>query len=1093
MTQLYCCFKRTYFLLVSLLLWLGAAVPAAAQTYQVPAAGTLAFTTCGGVLYDNGGPNGMYSPNANGSVTLTPATPGNKIRLQFTLFSLEQGYDYLYIYDGLDATAPLIGIYDSQNPGTVYATNSAGALTVRFTSDNSWELSGFAADIACVTTVPQADLAIQGASAQPLAVVAGNQLSVNCTVYNLSGTLAQSSTVGYYLSTDATLSQNDQLLGSSTGGPLASNQSAYRASSLTLPAATPTGSYYLLFAADHQNVVNESNEANNVASISINVVPSMVDLLIQQASVATPNTAPGNVLALSCYVANQGNATAQNSSVGFYLSADAVLDANDQLLTSVFGGQLTPTYNQYRAVSTNVPAGTAPGSYYVLFVADYQSIVQESNEANNTAAVPIVVAPPSLDLVVQQAQLNQSTVAAGATLSSTAYVVNQGNTTAQSSSLGIYLSTDATLSTNDQLLTAVTVPQLLGNQGASLYPQIPLPGTVAPGSYHVLFVADYQNTVGETNEANNVRSQPLTVLAPSVDLLMQQVFVNPATTVAGASVSVSSYVYNLGNSSAASSTVGYYLSTDNVLSANDILVGSTFGGSLAGGGSTTRFGTLTIPASLATGTYYVFSVVDYQNQVSETNEANNAASASLTLVAPGVDLSVSQPGLYRNSVGAGAQLAAYVTVHNQGNIATSSSSVGFYLSADATLSTNDVLLNGAFGGYLAAGTSSQRTTSFTVPAGTAPGLYYVLFVADYQNAVAETNETNNLASVTLTVTAPFNGTVVPFSGTASITTCGTTVYDHAGTDEYDDYASGTLVINPGTPGSQVQLIFSLLEVESCCDALIIYNGSSTAAPVLGRYTRNPGVVTASNGSGALTLQFVSDGSVTYDGFQATVSCVTGSTTLPDLLIRQATLSTATALRGSIVTASCELLNQGAVAAGQSATGYYLSTDAVFSPDDVLLGNSQAGSLTSGFWQAQAATLIIPPTTPAGNYHVLFVADYVGNLAESNENNNVAARSLAVTIVQGTHDDQLAGLSLRVFPNPTAGSQHLTVQLDGAGNGKAADLRLYDALGREVAQQQLTLGPRRSTATFDATRLSRGIYVLRLTGEGLNATRRVVVE
>ncbi|MBC8082014.1 MAG: hypothetical protein H7Z21_02280, partial [Hymenobacter sp.] len=359
MPQLYSSLWRKYPLLgILLLVW---ALPVTAQTYLLPASGTAAVTTCGGTLYDDGGANGAYSANVDGSVTLTPATAGNKIRLQFTSFSVETGYDRLYIYDGATTTAPLIGTYDAQSPNTVYATNGAGSLTVRFTSDYLGQYGGFAADIACVTTIPQADLAVQGASAQPLAIVPGNFLSVNCTVYNLSGTTAQSSSVGYYLSADAVLSANDVLLGSSLGGPLGIGQSSYRAATLPVPAATPTGSYYLLFAADYLNVVSESNEANNTASISVNVVPPTTDLVVQQPNVTTPNTAPGNVLGLSCSIVNQGNAPAAFSSVGYYLSTDAALDASDQLLTSLFGGQLTPNFSQSRSVSTNVPPGTTPG------------------------------------------------------------------------------------------------------------------------------------------------------------------------------------------------------------------------------------------------------------------------------------------------------------------------------------------------------------------------------------------------------------------------------------------------------------------------------------------------------------------------------------------------------------------------------------------------------------------------------------------------------------------------------------------------------------------------------------------------------------
>jgi subtilase family serine protease len=214
---------------------------------------------------------------------------------------------------------------------------------------------------------------------------------------------------------------------------------------------------------------------------------------------------------------------------------------------------------------------------------------------------------------------------------------------------------------------------------------------------------------------------------------------------------------------------------------------------------------------------------------------------------------------------------------------------------------------------------------------------------------------------------------------------------------------------------------------------------------------------------------------------------------PDLTIGQATLSNYNVVAGNAITANCVLVNQGSTTASQSATGYYLSTNTVFDSNDIFLGNSQAGLLASGSGQTMGTSFVIPANTAAGNYHILFVADHVNSIAESNEANNVTSRAFAVTIVQSTRDEQLAGLTLSVFPNPAAVGKNITVQLAGAGNGKTADLTLYDALGRRVSQQQLLLNSRMAPATFDTQTLTPGIYVLRLTGAGLNATRRIVVE
>lgn len=111
------------------------------------------LTLCSGTLYDTGGPTGNYRIDEYSVKVLTPATPGSKLQLTFTSFSLENGFDRLYIYDGDNTTAPLIGNYTgTTSPGTVVATNSAGQLTLVFSSNATVVASGFAATIACVGT-----------------------------------------------------------------------------------------------------------------------------------------------------------------------------------------------------------------------------------------------------------------------------------------------------------------------------------------------------------------------------------------------------------------------------------------------------------------------------------------------------------------------------------------------------------------------------------------------------------------------------------------------------------------------------------------------------------------------------------------------------------------------------------------------------------------------------------------------------------------------------------------------------------------------------------------------------------------------------
>lgn len=79
---------------------------------------------------------------------------------------------------------------------------------------------------------------------------------------------------------------------------------------------------------------------------------------------------------------------------------------------------------------------------------------------------------------------------------------------------------------------------------------------------------------------------------------------------------------------------------------------------------------------------------------------------------------------------------------------------------------------------------------------------------------------------------------------------------------------------PSTAASSVVLTFNTFNTETSLDLLDIYNGTSTAAPLLGSYSGNalPPVTVATNTNGALTLHYYTDGSVEFAGFDISVTC-----------------------------------------------------------------------------------------------------------------------------------------------------------------------------------------------------------------------------
>ncbi len=112
--------------------------------------------------------------------------------------------------------------------------------------------------------------------------------------------------------------------------------------------------------------------------------------------------------------------------------------------------------------------------------------------------------------------------------------------------------------------------------------------------------------------------------------------------------------------------------------------------------------------------------------------------------------------------------------------------------------------------------------------------------------------------------------------TFNVTSCGGTYTDPGGAGNYTSNCNSVMTFCPSTPGQYVQATFlAPFAVESCCDLLTVYNGPTTASPVLGTYTGNtiPCSITSSDASGCLTFHFASDGSTQLAGWNALISCV----------------------------------------------------------------------------------------------------------------------------------------------------------------------------------------------------------------------------
>ena len=116
---------------------------------------TIADFCNGDHFYDSGGPNGNYSFDEN-ITTVISLNGADVIEATFLSFSIEEGWDYLYIYDGSDTNAPLIGYHTGNTIPSVIRSSQGNDLTFHFSSDGIINDSGWDAEISCITiTCPE--------------------------------------------------------------------------------------------------------------------------------------------------------------------------------------------------------------------------------------------------------------------------------------------------------------------------------------------------------------------------------------------------------------------------------------------------------------------------------------------------------------------------------------------------------------------------------------------------------------------------------------------------------------------------------------------------------------------------------------------------------------------------------------------------------------------------------------------------------------------------------------------------------------------------------------------------------------------------
>jgi subtilase family serine protease len=454
------------------------------------------------------------------------------------------------------------------------------------------------------------DLRISSFSA-PTTAGPGQTITITDTTKNQGGAPAEASTTQFYLSVNSSIDESDVVIGSRNIPSLAPGASNSGSTTAAIPEDTAAGSYYLIALADAEDAVIETSETNNMYA---RVIKIGTDLRVSYLSAPSTGGAGQNI-SITDTTSNQGGGTADPSTTQFYLSENTLVDASDTLL----GGRTVPSLvsgaSSSGSTTVTIPSSTIAGRWYIIAKADGEEVVVETSETNNTYSRLINI---GTDLRISSLSVPSAT-GAGISITVSDTTKNYGGGPANPSTTFFYLSANSSIDASDILLGSRNIPALAA--GASNYGStaVTIPAGTTPGGWYIIALADGEDVVFETYETNNKYARFIKI---GPDLRVTAVS-SPTSADAGQSITINETTINQGGGAADPTTTHFYLSTNTVLDASDILIGSRTIPALAPGASNSGATAVTIPADTTSGTRYILAIADGEDTVPEVYETNN--------------------------------------------------------------------------------------------------------------------------------------------------------------------------------------------------------------------------------------------------------------------------------------------------------------------------------------------------------------------------------------------------------------------------------------------------------------------------------------
>ena len=585
-----------------------------------------------------------------------------------------------------------------------------------------------------VTVRAGPDLVVGAVSANDAGPLTGGSFTLSATVRNQGDMSSAATTLHYYRSADATISESDTAVG--TDGVPVLSTSGTSGQSIETTAPLTSGTYY--YGACVDAVEGESDTGNNCSTALAVTVRAGPDLVVGTVSANDAGPLTGGSFTLSATVRNQGDMSSAATTLRYYRSADATILESDTAVGTDGVPVLSTSGTSGQSIEFAAPLTL--GTYY--YGACVDAVERESDTGNNCSTALAVTVRAGPDLVVGTVSANEPGLLTGGSFTLSATVRNQGDVSSAATTLRYYRSADATITRSGAAVGTDWVAPLDASDtsGESIEFTAPL----TSGTYY--YGACVDAVVGESDTGNNCSDAlEVTVRTADMDLEVGAISASDAEPLPGRPFTLSATVHNQGSASSPATTLRYYRSADATISGSDTAVGTDRVAPLDASGTSGESINLTAPWTA--GLYHYGACVDAV--VGESDAGNNCSTAATVTVPSRSDLTVVNPFTrYDPPLLRSNAFTLLATVRNRGNAPMSeATTLRYYRSADATISDSDTAVG--TDGVTVLGASSARRESIDLTTPSAPGTYYYGGCVD---TVRNDLDTMNNCSVAATVT-----------------------------------------------------------------------------------------------------------------------------------------------------------------------------------------------------------------------------------------------------------------------------------------------------------------------------------------------------